>query len=374
MSSLILRPAVASDLRTLFNWKNEITTRKSAFNTKPISLEEHTKWFNSALNDPDVEIYILEDNGILLGQVRINKEKSVGLIDYSIDKKYRGKGFGKKIISLLEQKTKIVSAFKAQVKKQNIASQKIFEKLGYNRNDKKTFIEYTKKINTNIIVSCKEWHRKYIDEIATRTASKIIYINQKELVTYEHLKQFHPKYILFPHWSYIIPKDVFEHFECVVFHMTDLPFGRGGSPLQNLIERGLYETKLSAIRCTKGLDSGDVYMKESLSLWGTAEEIYFRAAEMTKEMMIKIIKDKTTPTPQKGKSTLFKRRTPDQGNISHLTSLEKIFDYIRMLDADGYPHAFAEFKKLRFEFERASLKEKFIKADVKIFLKEKDNA
>ena len=67
--------------------------------------------------------------------------------------------------------------------------------------------------------------------------------------------------------------------------MTDLPFGRGGSPLQNLVERGIYETKVSAIRCCKELDGGDVYMKKPLSLWGTAEEIYLRAAELTKEMM-----------------------------------------------------------------------------------------
>ena len=72
--------------------------------------------------------------------------------------------------------------------------------------------------------------------------------------------------------------------------MTDLPFGRGGSPLQNLIERGIYETKLSALRCCKELDGGDIYLKRPLSLWGTAEEIYLRAAELTKEMMIETVK------------------------------------------------------------------------------------
>lgn len=41
-----------------------------------------------------------------------------------------------------------------------------------------------------------------------------------------------------------------------------------------------------------------------------------------------------------------------------------------MLDADTYPKAFLLTDKLRLEFERASLKEGYIHADVKIMRKE----
>jgi len=43
--------------------------------------------------------------------------------------------------------------------------------------------------------------------------------------------------------------------------MTDLPFGRGGSPLQNLIERGIKKTKISAIKVDGGIDTGDIFFK-----------------------------------------------------------------------------------------------------------------
>ena len=46
--------------------------------------------------------------------------------------------------------------------------------------------------------------------------------------------------------------------------MTDLPYGRGGSPLQNLIARGFLETKISAILVEKQLDAGPVYLKMEL--------------------------------------------------------------------------------------------------------------
>ena len=56
--------------------------------------------------------------------------------------------------------------------------------------------------------------------------------------------------------------------------MTDLPFGRGGSPLQNLITRGISKTKISALRCNEEIDAGPIYLKRPLSLHGSAEEIY----------------------------------------------------------------------------------------------------
>lgn len=118
----------------------------------------------------------------------------------------------------------------------------------------------------NIIVSNKSWHKKYIDEIKKYTNTKIIYIDKKEDLKFNTLKEINPQYIFFPHWSYIVPAEIYENFECIIFHMTDLPFGRGGSPLQNLIVQGIYKTKLTALRCEKELDAGDIYMKKNLSL------------------------------------------------------------------------------------------------------------
>lgn len=220
-----------------------------------------------------------------------------------------------------------------------------------------------------IIVSNKEWHRKYIKEIATRTNKDVIYIDNKECITYDYLHKLQPEWVFFPHWSYIIPAEVYENMNCVIFHMTDLPFGRGGSPLQNLIARGIYETKLSALKCSAQLDAGDIYIKRPLSLWGTAEEIYLRAAELTKEMTIQIVKEKPQLYKQQGEPVVFQRRKPSEGDIGKLESLPEVFDYIRMLDADTYPSAFLDKNNLHIEFTRASLKEGHILADVKIFIK-----
>ncbi|WP_303817074.1 methionyl-tRNA formyltransferase [Selenomonas ruminantium] len=217
-----------------------------------------------------------------------------------------------------------------------------------------------------VIVSNKDWHRRYVSEIEARTSAEVVYLSDKKKLTKEYLQKLQPKWVFFPHWSYIIPADIYENFRCVIFHMTDLPFGRGGSPLQNLIARGIYETKLSAIRCVKELDGGEIYKKVPLSLWGTAEEIYLRAAELTKEIMIDLVLNPVEPKAQAGEVVAFQRRKPADGDISVCENLEQVFDYIRMLDAESYPAAFLETDKWRLEFSRASLRDGEILADVRI--------
>lgn len=197
----------------------------------------------------------------------------------------------------------------------------------------------------------------------------VVLISEKSELTFEYVASINPDYIFFPHWSFIIPNNIFENYNCVVFHMTDLPFGRGGSPLQNLIERGFTTTKISALKVQSGIDTGDIYMKVDLPLYGTAEEIFIRAGYIIEEMMKEIISKRISPVPQNGEIVEFKRRTASQSNIQSLKSIEQVYDFIRMLDGEGYPKAFIESDDFIFEFSRASLKKDSIIADVRIIKK-----
>lgn len=219
-----------------------------------------------------------------------------------------------------------------------------------------------------LIVSEKSWNKELVSYLLSTMPQYAFYlISQKEDFTVERIGSISPVKIFIPHWSYIIPSAIFERYECIVFHMTDLPYGRGGSPLQNLIVRGLTATKLSALRVEAGLDTGPVYLKMDLSLSGTAEEIFVRANRLVGKMIVEIIQNNLQPVPQEGDSVVFKRRKPEQSDMSGLEKLEEIFDYIRMLDADGYPHAYIEKGEFRYEFTRASIKaDGSIVADVKI--------
>jgi len=153
--------------------------------------------------------------------------------------------------------------------------------------------------------------------------------------------------------------------------MTDLPYGRGGSPLQNLIIQGFEETVLTALRMEKSVDTGSIYYKKTLSLDGTAHDIYKRVGKLCWDMISNFIKENPSPVAQEGAITNFKRRTPEQSQIPEGLSLEDVYNYIRMLDAPGYPKAFLEMNDYRLEFESSDYAGGRLSAKVS-FIKRKD--
>src|SRR5438309_7856286 len=135
----------------------------------------------------------------------------------------------------------------------------------------------TRERKTYLVMGCKPWNSRLFDEVLRALPGRWHYIGSPDEFSAALVHQLSPRYIFFLHWSWKFPDELVDRYECVCFHMTDVPFGRGGSPLQNLIVRGMRETKLTALRMSREFDAGPVYMKEPLSLAGGAEEIYMRA-------------------------------------------------------------------------------------------------
>lgn len=189
--------------------------------------------------------------------------------------------------------------------------------------------------------------------LESKTGARFLLIKDRSELNASFLAAHSVRRVFLPHWSYIIPASVYESVDCVIFHMTDLPFGRGGSPLQNLIVRGLTSTKVSALRCVKELDAGPVYLKADLSLHGSAQEILSRAYEIIEGMILELIISDPQARPQVGTPTIFHRRKPEDGRLNGCASIREAYDSIRMLDADGYPNAFLETDHLRIEFRKA---------------------
>jgi methionyl-tRNA formyltransferase len=212
----------------------------------------------------------------------------------------------------------------------------------------------------------KPWNRRVFDEVISKYPGEWYFLQAVPEVTLAHLQQIKPKFVFFLHWSHKVPAEVLAAYECVCFHMTDVPYGRGGSPLQNLIVRGHSHTRLTALRMVEDFDAGPVYYKEDLCLQGNAEEIYLRATYLAASMIARIIAEKPQPVPQTGEPTIFHRRQPQESEIPALESLQQLHDFLRMLDAAGYPRAFLQYQGFRYEFTRAALYDGRIVADVTI--------
>ena len=130
-----LRKATMEDMDLLYKWANDTTVRENSFNTEPIPYENHIKWFNKMMNDESVLQFILMEDDTPVGQIRLNIEASEAEIGYSIAADYRGHGYGHQILQLVKSEVKNhypeIKTLVAKVKPDNVASNKLFQKEGY---------------------------------------------------------------------------------------------------------------------------------------------------------------------------------------------------------------------------------------------------
>lgn len=213
-----------------------------------------------------------------------------------------------------------------------------------------------------IIITKKIWSKKnYI------TLKKNFLILQK--INNKKIKSFNPKIIFFIHWSKFINSLIYKNYTCIQFHSSNLPKGRGGSPIQNQILLNKKTTKLTAFKVSKNLDSGPICLQRNLNLQGTAQEIFCRLEKIALNMIKNIVKKKKINfTPQKGASSYFKRRAPKESmvNFKKIRSINKLYDFMRMLDANGYPHSYIKLNKYNFSFNSIQMKKNVIYGQVQI--------
>ena len=218
-----------------------------------------------------------------------------------------------------------------------------------------------------IIITKKIWDTKNFNKIG----KKIFILNKIDDVK---IKKINPSIIFFIHWSKLIKESLFNKYLCIQFHSSNLPRGRGGSPIQNQILLNLNKTKLTAFKVSKNLDSGPICMKENLSLKGTAIDI-FRRMEKTSVQMIKkmILKKNISFIKQKGKPSYFKRRkeADSEINFKNIFTISKLYNFLRMLDAPEYPSAFTQLNKYKFSYNNVRMFKNKISARVEIIKNEK---
>lgn len=191
-------------------------------------------------------------------------------------------------------------------------------------------------------------------------------------LTLKTLKKLDPKIIFFLDWSWLVSKDILDHFVCVGFHSSPLPKFRGGSPIQNQINCGIYDTKLTAFFMTNELDAGDILLQQDLSLRGSLKEIFDRICDASYNMIKSIINKKYSIHKQNGDITTYKRRTPKQSELTirefDEMPIVRLYDFIRMLE-DPYPNATINTHNKSVVFKTAKFENNKIIATIEIYHK-----
>jgi methionyl-tRNA formyltransferase len=172
--------------------------------------------------------------------------------------------------------------------------------------------------------------------------------------------------VLVPHWRWLLPPAVLATWRCIGFHTSPLPKGRGGSPIQNQIVRGMYDSELCAYEMNEHVDAGGVLAREFVDLsTGSIADIMASLARQVGSMSRRILLESPKAVPQYGEPSLFERRRPEESEIPGSgLSARQLYDRIRMVDGLDYPRAFIEFGLWRLTFTEAKLMGDVVHANV----------
>ena len=136
-----LRKAAVKDCRLIWKWANDPLVRTESFSSDAIPYNEHIKWFGSKIKSSDCYFFIAENSDEKpIGQIRFELKGNEAVVSVSLDREFRNKGYGSKIIALAWKKLfqiSDVNVIHACIKKENVVSASAFLKAGF------TFLEET---------------------------------------------------------------------------------------------------------------------------------------------------------------------------------------------------------------------------------------
>ena len=191
-----------------------------------------------------------------------------------------------------------------------------------------------------------------------------IVVKNKDQLNIEFINDHKPDFIMFPHWSHKVPAEIYQNFKCICFHSTQLPYGKGGSPIQNMISLGHDETEVCSLLMTEEFDAGPIYIRSKVSLEGNLDQILVRIYKVIADQIFELLKKDIEPIEQVGEVVKFSRIIDN--TIKFSEPLNKIFDKIRMLDSSIYPQSYIDVEDCKIEFKNAKYVEDQIQASVTI--------
>ncbi len=143
------------DCNLIFSLSNDPLVWANSFNQNKIEYELHCKWFEKTVEDKNTLFFLVftdESEKEFVGQIRFKREcenSNECVISLSITEQFRGKHIVKEFLELgineLQKGWKNIDTIIAEVKDENIASNKLFEKEGF---------KLVSRVNTYKLITC----------------------------------------------------------------------------------------------------------------------------------------------------------------------------------------------------------------------------
>lgn len=120
----------------------------------------------------------------------------------------------------------------------------------------------------------------------------------------------------------------------LVIHESDLPNGRGWSPVAWQILEGRDRITVSLIEAADSIDTGDIWLQEDVYLpsHALADEISARLWAAKKRLIEKAMFQPQFPRKQVGEASYYHRRTPQDSELDPHKTIAEQFNLIRICE------------------------------------------
>jgi methionyl-tRNA formyltransferase len=140
----------------------------------------------------------------------------------------------------------------------------------------------------------------------------------------------------------------------LVVHESELPKGKGWSPVTWQVLEGKNDITVSLFEATSEIDAGKIYLQKKMSLKGfeLLDEIKHMQGLKTIELILDFINniDKIIGRDQNGESTFYERRSEKDSKLDINKSILEQFNLLRVCDNDRYP-AWFELDGVKFNIK-----------------------
>lgn len=189
-----------------------------------------------------------------------------------------------------------------------------------------------------IVDNPNSWFREYLKplfSVIRRYAKHIYFVSDAD-----QIKTGEILFIL--SCDRILTKQQLEkHKYNIVIHASDLPKGRGWSPLTWQVEAGKKRIPFTLFEADYICDSGGYYFKDYIHLDG--DELVGQIRRMAAAKIIQMIDrflaeyPNINPKPQKGKPTYYPKRKSEDCELRINETIKSQFNKMRVADNERYP-------------------------------------
>lgn len=140
----------------------------------------------------------------------------------------------------------------------------------------------------------------------------------------------------------IVPENILKQADKpLVVHASDLPKGRGWSPIAWQVEQDRNKIPVCLFEASKQVDAGNIYLREWLELNGTEllPEIRTKLYAIIEEMILRTLKHRelfALGEKQEGKPTYFKKRNQKNNELNPDKTIASQFNKLRVCDNQRY--------------------------------------